>query len=843
MSAPLDPLSTDPTSAATDSAATSAASGVSDDYQSCLRRAYALPMADVLSLLSGQDYWHTEAVDGVRSLHVTDGPHGIRKQLGDQTTSNLNNSAPAVCYPTASALAASWNPALLLEVGQMLGREARVEGVDVLLGPGVNLKRSPLCGRNFEYFSEDPLLSGDLAAAWITGIQSQGVGASLKHFAANNQEYRRMSIDAVVDERALRELYFPAFQKAVTGARPWTVMAAYNGLNGRHCCESPSLLLGTLRREWGYDGLVVSDWGAVTDRAAAFRSGLNLEMPGIAALTKPALEVSLRDGLISEGEVRQAAARVLQLVARVDTAQQAIPAEAFDPAEAHALARKAAIQGSVLLKNEAREGGPLLPLAQGQKVAVIGAFAALPRYQGAGSSQLIPRQLDLPLDALRAEFGEANVSYAAGYTRHSQGKGDPQLLTDALKLAAEADVVVAFVGLPEEFEVEGIDRYHLGLPASHNDLIDGLVRYNPNVVVVVQGGAPTELPWAERVPAILNAYLGGQAGGSALAALLSGRETPSGRLAESWAAQLEHWPSSDQFPGGPRTVEYRESLLLGYRYFDRAEVQAPVPFPFGHGLSYTRFKYSDAQPALDGLSVTVTVTNVGTHAGAEVVQLYLHRSQEGSAVLRPGQALAAYARTQTLAPGESQALTLTLPDRAFAHYDPFWRRWRTETGEWEVRIGASSRDIRVRYSLEVVGEAPLPDGLPAEYRQLHFPFKVSRTAFQQLYGHPLPDNRDYRTGGYTAHTPLDAMQEHPLAKLLFGILVWHQRELVDDVGASMNAPHNLRQLPLRAMTMNPGLTANPPLARFLAEVINGYYDAAAVELVAAVRRSWHKRRH
>ncbi len=720
----------------------------------------------------------------------------------------------------------------------MLGREARAAGVDVLLGPGANLKRSPLCGRNFEYFSEAPLLSGDLAVAWISGIQSQGVGASLKHFVANNQEYRRMSIDAVVDERALRELYLASFEKAVQDARPWTVMAAYNGVNGRFCCESPRLLQGILRQEWGYDGLVVSDWGAVSDRAAAFRSGLDLDMPGVAALTAPALEVALQAGQIQEADLRRAAARVLQLAARADTAQ-AQAAEPFVPAEAHALAREAAIQGSVLLKNAPLAGTPLLPLHQGQRLAVVGAFAAQPRYQGAGSSQMVPRQLDIPLEALRETFGAAQVSYAAGYDRYGE-ETDPELLAEAARLAAEADVVVAFVGLPEAFEVEGIDRQHLGLPASHNDLIEELLLSNSRMVVVLQGGAPAELPWADRVPALLNAYLGGEAGGSALAALLSGAASPSGRLAESWAAQLEHWPSSAQFPGGPRTVEYRESLLLGYRYFDREDVPAPVPFPFGHGLSYTRFRYADARPSSDGRSVTLTVSNVGSRAGAEVMQLYLRRSQATSAVLRPGQELAAYARVD-LAPGESRDITLQLPPRAFAHYDPFWGRWRTEAGEWQVRIGASSRDIRVEYRLQVSGET-LPDQLPNEYRYPGFPLRIGQPAFRALYGRPLPENRDYRSGEYTANTPLDAMQEHPLASSLFRALVWHQRELVDDSGASMNLAHNLRQLPLRAMTMNPGVTANPPLARFLAEVINGRYRAAGRELSLALRRSWHKRR-
>ena len=805
----------------------------SDDFAVCLSRARALPLNEVLALLSGRDYWHTQAVGGARSLCLTDGPHGIRRQLGEHTVSDLSNSAPATCYPTASALAASWNPALIREVGEMLGREGRSHGVDVLLGPGINLKRSPLCGRNFEYFSEDPFLSAELGTAWVSGVQSQGVGASLKHFAANNQEYRRMSIDAVVDERALRELYLSSFEWVVKQAQPWTVMAAYNGLNGRFCCESPWLLTQVLRQDWEYDGLVVSDWGAVSDRAAAFWSGLDLEMPGIEALTAPALREALADGRVSEDDLRRAAARVLQLAARVDQAQ-ADSAEAFDEDAAHELAFRAAVQGSVLLKNDA-DLLPLLP-REGLKVAVIGAFAEQPRYQGAGSSQLVPLRLDTPLEALRQTYGPDQVSYAPGYVRHGD-QTDPALLSAAVEIAAQADAVIAFVGLPEEFEVEGIDRRHLGLPASHHALIDELLITHPHLTVVVQGGAPVELPWAERVPAILNAYLGGQAGGKAVAALISGAQTPGGKLAESWAAQLEHWPSSAQFPGGPRTVEYRESLLVGYRYFDR--VEAAVPFPFGHGLSYTTFGYSEVQPAEDGRSVTLTVTNTGRRAGAEVVQLYLRRSQDTSAVLRAGQELAAFARLQ-LEPGQSRQVTLHLPPRAFQHYDPLWGQWRTEAGPWQVRIGASSRDIRAEYGLEVAGEK-VPATLPAEYRDPGFPLRVGQAAFTELYGRPLPDNQDYRPGNYTANTPLDAMQTNLLAQGLFAGAIWHQRDLVDDIGASMNAPHNLRQLPLRAMTMNPGLTANPPLARLMAELINGDFPAAAHELGRAIRRSWRKR--
>ncbi len=819
-------------------------------YSAALARAQALPLPEILRLLSGRDYWHAGGAGGARALLLTDGPHGIRRQLGGQTLPDLQSSAPAVCYPTASALAASWNPGLVRQVGEMLGREARADGVDVLLGPGINLKRSPLCGRNFEYFSEDPLLSGDLGAAWVQGVQSQGVGASLKHFAVNNQEYRRMSIDAAVDERALRELYLPAFEKVVRRAQPWTVMAAYNGVNSRYCCESPWLLRQVLRSEWGYDGLVVSDWGAVSDRAAAFRSGLNLEMPGVSGLTEPALHAALQQGRVKEEELRAAAARVLQLAARSDQARRT-PPQPFSPDEAHRLAYQAALQGSVLLKNDPvqntfmqgqfMQGRPLLPLPAGAQVAVVGAFAAQPRFQGAGSSQMVPRQIDVPLLALRAALGPGQVSYAPGYKRIGDVSTGP-LLAEAQQAAANADLTVAFVGLPETFEVEAIDRSHLRLPASHNALIEALLEVTLNLVVVLQCGVPVELPWAARVPAIVCGYLGGQAVGSAVADLLTGAANPSGRLAESWAQRLEDWPSSAYFPGGPRTVEYRESLLLGYRYFDRAEVEAPLLFPFGHGLSYTQFRYSEVQPAADGLSVSVLVSNVGTRDGAEVVQLYLHRPQEASAVLRPGQALAAYARVQ-LPAGESQRVTLTLPPHAFSHYDPFWGGWRTEAGEWEVRLGASSRDIRARYRLTVQGEQ-LPQGFPDSYRHVSFPLRVTRHDFRELYGRPLPRNSDYRVGTFTANTPLEAVQRHPLGWAALQFALWYQQKFLaaEDGWGDMNGPAALRQLPLRTITMAPGPGANPPLVRFAAELFNRRYGAAAAALLDSLKRSLLKRR-
>ncbi|MET0401666.1 MAG: glycoside hydrolase family 3 protein, partial [Cystobacter sp.] len=527
----------------------------------------ALTLEEKVSLCAGRSLWSTGGVPrlGVPPMVLTDGPHGVRLMRGDLAqAANLTESEPATCFPTASALAATWDVSLVEEVGVALGEEARALGVSVLLGPGANIKRTPLCGRNFEYFSEDPLLSSRMAAAWIRGVQRMGVAASIKHFAANNQEERRNYIDARVDARALREIYLASFEHAVTEARPWTVMAAYNRLNGTYCTEHPGLLSGVLRGEWGFDGVVVSDWGAIDVRAESLVAGCDLEMPGFSGRGDADLLRDVRSGQVPLAVLDAAVTRILQLIERTAGAREA--GHTYDPEAHHALAYRVAAEGTVLLKNE----GSLLPVDPSSHLAVIGAFAEVPRYQGAGSSELFPTRLEDALGALRARVTQAGggLTYAPGYDRRAE-QADPALLDEAREAARGAQTVLLFIGLPESYETEGLDRQHLRLPPAHEALVRAVVEVNPRVAVVLSNGAPVEMPWHEQVPAILEAYLGGQAGGGALAAVLVGDREPGGRLAETFPLRLEDHPTHGM-PLGPRVLEYRESVYVGYRYHDAA---------------------------------------------------------------------------------------------------------------------------------------------------------------------------------------------------------------------------------------------------------------------------------
>jgi len=744
----------------------------------------AMTLEEKAALLAGRDSWSLQGVErlGVPSIVVADGPYGLRKEKRTEDVT-LVDTVPATCFPTSSALAATWNPALVEEVGAAIGREARAEGVSVVLGPGANIKRTPLGGRSFEYFSEDPLLSGRLAAAWIRGVQGTGVGASLKHFAANNQETRRFSIDALVDERALREIYLASFERAVAAGRPWTVMAAYNRLNGVYCTEHNELLTGILRDEWGFDGAILSDWGAVSRRAAAVAAGLDLEMPGSGGRTAPELVRAVAAGRLPVEAVDAAAGRILQLVAR--TAGARTPGHVYDRDAHHELARRAAAEAVVLLKNE----GGLLPLAAAAQVAVVGAFARVPRFQGAGSSMITPHRVDdawTELEALRD--GAAGLAYAPGYRRHADAV-DEGLLDEAREVARAADVVLAFVGLPERDETEGLDRPHLRLPPSHDALVEAVAEANPRVVVVLANGAPVEMPWADRVPAIVEGYLGGQAGGSAIARVLSGVAEPGGRLAETFPRRWEDNPVHE-LPVGPRLAEYRESVYVGYRYYDSAGVD--VLFPFGHGLAYTTFDYADLTlsdtviAGGEGLVVTLTVTNTGHRTGWEVLQVYVHDLE--SSTFRPEQELRGFAKVW-LGAGESRRVDVGLDARAFAHWDVGRGGWTVEAGRFEIRVGASSREIRVRATVDVVGDAatgseattspeapastarPVPPGspAPAAYRDLAPVRSFDRGAFAALYGRPLPANVIDPPGGYTLNTPLADMRT-PIGVLLLAAM-------------------------------------------------------------------------
>jgi len=807
------------------------------DVQAIVSR---LTREEKVALCSGQDFWHLEGVPrlGIPSIMMTDGPHGLRKQRADYDEVALNDSVPATCFPTAVTLASTWNRDLLRQVGAAIGEEARAERVGVVLGPGVNIKRSPLGGRNFEYYSEDPYLSSALAASFIEGLQGTGVGASIKHFAVNNQETRRFSIDAVADERALREIYLASFEHAVKAARPWTVMAAYNRLNGTYCCEHRDLLTGILRDEWGFQGLVVSDWGAVNRRVAGLKAGLDLEMPGLDCGRDERVLQAVHDGRLPVEVLDRAVERVLTLINRA-AAQEALSAD-YDRDAHHDLARRAAAEGAVLLKNE----GGLLPLAPSQSIAIIGAFARHPRCQGAGSSGVTPTGLDTAYDAIASRIGAtANLRYAAGYDPKADAP-DAALIDEAQRTAQAADVALVFAGLPAVCETEGVDRQHMAMPASHNALIEAVAGATPNVVVVLMNGAPVEMPWHQEILAILEAYLGGQAGGSAVAQLLYGEVNPSGKLAETFPFRLEDHPAHGLFPGGPRTVEYRESIYVGYRYYDTA--RKGVLFPFGHGLSYTRFSYSDlhlSAPQVrdtEELEVAVTITNRGPRAGQEVVQLYVRDVK--STVFRPEQELKAFAKVR-LDPGESRTVTFALNRRSFAYWNTELHDWHVESGAFEIRVGASSRDIRSAATVEVVEatrRAP-SRGQSERLAEYHHPGDhetFGEEAFAVLYGRPLPPNRPEQRGSYTLNTPLGDMRS--LAGRLLRAIMQRQAKaaFMDDLDNPM-AHHIetiLDETPLRQMLMFTGGGMTLDIVDGLLQLINGKLIRGARTLLRAMRK-------
>ncbi|WP_218602366.1 glycoside hydrolase family 3 N-terminal domain-containing protein [Pseudonocardia abyssalis] len=661
------------------------------------------------ALCLGADFWHTAAVPGVPSILVSDGPHGLRVQPGAGDHAGIGGSLPATCFPTAAALASSWDPDLAREIGAALGDEARAQGVGVVLGPGVNIKRSPLCGRNFEYFSEDPHLTGVLAAALVEGVQSRGVGTSVKHFAANNQETDRLRVSAEVDERTLREIYLPAFERVVTHARPWTVMCAYNKVNGIYASQHEWLLTTVLRDEWGFDGVVVSDWGAVADRVAALAAGLDLEMPPNLGVSDRAIVDAVADGSLDEAVLDRAVARMRTLVER---AHRSDPGDAFDVDAHHALARRAAADGIVLLRNEGHDPEDrILPLhdSAALTVAVVGELARTPRYQGAGSSQVNPTRLDVPFDELVAALPQATVSFAAGYAL--DGPGDRALADEAVALSTGADVVVALLGLPAAQESEGFDREHIDLPTAQLMLLSRLVDTGvPVVVALAHGGVVRTDPWEQRVAALVECRLGGQAGGGALADVLTGVVDPGGRLAETIPLRLADTPSHLNFPGEEGRVRYGEGVFVGYRGFDALD--RPVAHPFGHGLSYTGFDYSGLTVDVDGTDLTVgaTVTNTGGRAGREVVQLYVGDPE--ASVARPPAELRGFTKI-TLEPGESRTVSFTLDARDLSFWSTARGRWVLEAGEFEIAVGASSRDLRLCRTV-VVDTDPVRTPLTAD---------------------------------------------------------------------------------------------------------------------------------
>ena len=700
-----------------------------------------MTLEEKASLCSGFDYWHTAAVNhvGVPSIMLTDGPHGIRKRVEEKSKDEKMSlkGVPAICYPTACATACSWDPDLIYKMGEALGDECLKERVSVLLGPGTNIKRSPLCGRNFEYFSEDPYLAGEMAASFINGVQSKGIGTSVKHFAANNQETRRMTVNTVVDERTLREIYLAPFETAVKKAQPWTIMAAYNRLNGTYCAENKWLLTDVLRKEWGYKGIVVTDWGAENDRVAGLLAGQELEMPSSDGEGNKQIVAAVKQGLVEESYLDELVDRLIDMALK---GEKVLGNYTYDAAAHHKLAREIAGQCMVLMKND----GNLLPLDKKAKITVIGEMAKKPRYQGAGSSLINPIQLDSAFETF-VQMG-VEFQYAPGYSTAKKNKtSDDTFVAEAVSKAKGAEAVLLFIGLTDEFETEGNDRKHMHLPPLHDRLVNEVLKVNKNVIVVLSGGSTVEMPWADEVPAILNEFLTGQASGSAVCDVLFGDVNPCGKLAETYPYALSDNSSANYFPGTPVSVEYRESVYVGYRYYDKA--QKAVRFPFGHGLSYTTFEYSDLKVSADKiqdtdtLTVSFTVKNTGDRDGAEVAELYV--SDVESTIFRPEKELKGFKKV-FLKAGEAKTVEITLDKRAFAYYNVNIHDWHVESGAFKILVGASSRDIRLETAVEVTSTvtAEIPDyreAAPEYYTGdiLH----VADASFTAVLGHEIPPSQ------------------------------------------------------------------------------------------------------
>lgn len=659
-----------------------------------------MTLEEKAAMCSGADFWHTEAVErlGIPASMVSDGPHGLRKQNQEGDHLGVNESIKAVCFPAGCGTAASFNRELLNRMGEALGNECQAEGVSVILGPAVNIKRSPLCGRNFEYYSEDPLVASEMAGALIHGVQSKNVGTSIKHFLANNQETRRMSSDSRVDERTLHEIYLAAFEGAVKKEKPWTVMCSYNKINGTYAAENHKYLTDTLRDQWGFDGYVMSDWAAVNNRVEDLKAGLDLEMPSSEGANDKLIIGAIESGEMSEEVLDTAVERILNIVFRYEENRDRNAV--FDRDKDHEMARKVAEETIVLLKNEG-----VLPLPEQDEIAFIGKYAMKPRYQGGGSSHINSHKITSALDVVK---GMSNISFAMGFD-DKEDKTDEKLLAEAVEIARKAKAAVIFAGLPDAFESEGFDRKHMSMPHCQNELIEKVAAVQPNTIVVLHNGSPVEMPWVGKVKGIIEAYLGGQAVGGAVCDILFGKVNPSAKLPETFPLKLEDNPSYLSYIGEGDMVEYREGIFVGYRYYDKKKMD--VLFPFGYGLSYTTFAYDNLKvdkeylKDTDILTVSVDVTNTGKMAGKEVVQLYV--ADKESTVIRPVKELRDFAKVD-LAPGETKTVTFKLDKRAFAYYSVKIHDWHVETGEFDIMIGQSSRDIVLTKTVTVESTVKLP---------------------------------------------------------------------------------------------------------------------------------------
>lgn len=684
----------------------------------------SLTLEEKAAFLQGWSTWtsYEKKDSGIPVCFLSDGPHGLRKQAGTGDHLGLNASIPATCFPTAATMANSWDEALGEELGRALGREAAANGVNVLLGPGLNMKRSPLCGRNFEYFSEDPYLAGKMAAAYVRGIQENGVAACPKHFAVNSQELRRMAMDSVVDERTLREIYLTGFEIAVKEGKPRSIMSSYNKVNGTYANENAHLLKEILRDDWGFDGFVVTDWGADNDHALGVKNGSNLVMPAPGPDAAIGLVNAVKEGRVSEADLDERLKELFRVLVSADEAMKKAP-KSFDKDAHHALARKCAEQSIVLLENDG-----ILPLDRNAVVGIIGDFARNPRYQGAGSSMVNPTRLDNLYDCLRAA-GVSIAGYAQGFDRRKPNP-DQKLIDEAVRVAEAAPVVLLCVGLDEIAESEGMDRSNMELSKGQRELIEAVCKVNRNVVLVLSGGSPFVIPGSFR--AAIHGYLGGQAGAGAMADALLGKVNPSGKLNETWPLQLEDTPACAYFPSKERTAEYREGLYIGYRYYDTANV--PVRYPFGHGLSYTTFLYSDIHAEKD--RVTFTIANAGAWDGAEVAQVYVS-CRDGN-VFRPQKELKGFAKV-FLKAGESRTVSVSLDDKAFRYFNVKTNRWEVESGIYTISVASDAAHVRLSANIRVEGtNAPAPYGALPGYESGRIT-RISEVEYRDLLGHPIPD--------------------------------------------------------------------------------------------------------
>lgn len=767
----------------------------------------SLTLEEKAAFLQGWSTWtsYEKKDSGIPVCFLSDGPHGLRKQAGTGDHLGLNASIPATCFPTAATMANSWDEALGEELGRALGREAAANGVNVLLGPGLNMKRSPLCGRNFEYFSEDPYLAGKMAAAYIRGIQENGVAACPKHFAVNSQELRRMAMDSVVDERTLREIYLTGFEIAVKEGKPRSIMSSYNKVNGTYANENAHLLKEILRDDWGFDGFVVTDWGADNDHALGVKNGSNLVMPAPGPDAAIGLVNAVKEGRVSEADLDERLKELFRVLVSADEAMKKAP-KSFDKDAHHALARKCAEQSIVLLENDG-----ILPLDRNAVVGIIGDFARNPRYQGAGSSMVNPTRLDNLYDCLRAA-GVSIAGYAQGFDRRKPNP-DQKLIGEAVRVAEAAPVVLLCVGLDEIAESEGMDRSNMELSKGQRELIEAVCKVNRNVVLVLSGGSPFVIPGSFR--AAIHGYLGGQAGAGAMADALLGKVNPSGKLNETWPLQMEDTPACAYFPSKERTAEYREGLYIGYRYYDTANI--PVRYPFGHGLSYTTFLYSDIHAEKD--RVTFTIANVGAWDGAEVAQVYV--SCKDGNVFRPQKELKGFAKV-FLKAGESRTVSVSLDDKAFRYFNVKTNRWEVESGIYTISVASDAAHVRLSANIRVEGtNAPAPYGALPGYESGRIT-RISEVEYRDFLGHPIPDG--HWGGELTRNDAICQLYyaKTGAARLVYKILT-HMKEKSEAKGIPDLNILFVYNMPFRALAKMSGGLMSDRMVDDVVLLVNGHF--------------------